>query len=303
MSHLTDKFLTTRQLAQMWAVSEATIKRWADAGLLRFSRTIGGHRRFAPEDVARFERDRGLRLKSARTPRAGVTARGSVTVFDVESDGAHASGPPTSCAAFLQAVTEGQESEATILLLSALLDGVAVSEILDEMVAPAMREVGVRWHGGQLGVADEHLATRTALRALESLNTSVRRRYAGARSALCCASEGELHEVAVLGLQVLLESDAWRVRNLGGNTPFFALADAVARHRPSLVCVSSTMGAELERTAREFPQVLAAARECGARLVLGGEGFRDEVVRRRFPADLHAESFRELEGFLRDVTS
>ncbi|HYN85176.1 MAG TPA: B12-binding domain-containing protein [Pyrinomonadaceae bacterium] len=303
MSYSTEKFLTTRQLAQMWAVSEATIKRWADAGLLRFSRTVGGHRRFAPEDVTRFERDRGLRLKTARTPRPSVTARGSVTVLDVETGAAPLAEPSTACAAFLEAVMGGLESEASILLLSALLDGVAVSEILDEVVAPAMREIGTRWHGGQIGVADEHLATRTAERALESLNTSVRRRYAGARSALCCASEGELHEVAVLGLQVLLESDAWRVRNLGGNTPFFALADAVARHRPSLVCVSSTMTAELERTSREYPQVVAAARECGARLVLGGLGFRDEVVRRRLPADLHAESFRELEEFLKSETA
>jgi methanogenic corrinoid protein MtbC1 len=128
----------------------------------------------------------------------------------------------------------------------------------------------------------------------------VRRRYAGGRTALCCASEGELHEVAVLCLQILLESDGWRVRNLGGNTPFFALADAVARHRPALVCVSSTMGAELERSSREFPQLRAAVEAAGGSLVLGGEGYRDAAVRRRMPADLHAESFTELQEFLTD---
>ncbi|HEX5707869.1 MAG TPA: B12-binding domain-containing protein [Pyrinomonadaceae bacterium] len=298
MTETPDKFLTTRQLALMWAVSEATIKRWADAGLLRVTRTVGGHRRFAPDEVARFERARGLGSNSARRTPASLSAKGSVAVLDAGAGGGTERAPSSSREAFLEAIVAGRETESSMLLLSAMLDGVAVADILDEVVAPAMRQVGSLWYAGRLGVADEHLATRTAVRALESLSGSVRRRYAGVRTALCCASEGELHEVAVLGLQVLLESEAWRVTSLGGNTPFFALADAVARHRPSLVCVSSTMGAELERTSREFPQLSAAVRACDARLVLGGEGFRDAALRRRFPADLHAESFAELQEFL-----
>lgn len=299
MEETYDKYLTTSQLARMWAVSEATIKRWADAGLLNFTRTVGGHRRFAPEDAARFQRERGMGPESARGPAAQVTAKGSVKVSRARSTRARAPKPSTYRGAFLEAVVKGWEAEGSAVLLGAMLDGVAVSDILDSVAAPAMHQVGALWQAGELGIADEHLATRTVVRSLESLSVSVRRRYAGPRVAVCCASEGELHEVSVLGLQVLLESDAWRVRNLGGNTPFFALADAVTKHRPELVCVSSTMGAELERSAREYPQLLSAARACGARVVLGGEGFREESVRRRFPADLHAGSFAELEEFLK----
>src|ERR1043165_8078878 len=53
-------FLTTRQLARMWQVSEATIKRWADAGRLHPARTVGGHRRFALSEVLRFQNEQGL---------------------------------------------------------------------------------------------------------------------------------------------------------------------------------------------------------------------------------------------------
>jgi excisionase family DNA binding protein len=54
------KFLTTRQLARLWLVSEATIKRWADTGQLTSSRTVGGHRRFPVAEVMRFQAERGL---------------------------------------------------------------------------------------------------------------------------------------------------------------------------------------------------------------------------------------------------
>jgi hypothetical protein len=56
---------------------------------------------------------------------------------------------------------------------------------------------------------------------------------------------------------------------------------------------------ELEHNARDYGQFAAAARANATRVVLGGEGFRGEAVRRKFPADLHAESFADLAEFLR----
>jgi hypothetical protein len=58
---------------------------------------------------------------------------------------------------------------------------------------------------------------------------------------------------------------------------------------------------ELEHNARDYGQLAAAARACDARIVLGGEGFRDAAVRSRFTADLHAESFKELSEFVRKL--
>ena len=110
-----------------------------------------------------------------------------------------------------------------------------------------------------------------------------------------------MHTLAALCVQAALEGAGWGVRNLGGHTPFFALAEYVARHRPALVCVSSTMQWELEHNARDYAQLTQAALACGARVVLGCEGFRDEAVRARFPADLHAESFEDLSGLVRTL--
>src|SRR5687767_7156732 len=52
------KNLTSRQAARLLGASEASVKRWADGGLLPAVRTAGGHRRFRPEDVAAFGRGR-----------------------------------------------------------------------------------------------------------------------------------------------------------------------------------------------------------------------------------------------------
>ena len=55
----------------------------------------------------------------------------------------------------------------------------------------------------------------------------------------------------------------------------------------------------LDRASREYREFNKTARRLRATVVLGGAGFADAGVRQRFPADFHAGSFRELEGFVR----
>lgn len=282
------KFLTTRQLARLWHVSEATIKRWADTGQLTSGRTVGGHRRFPVADVMRFQTERGLGVVTA----VGVATHGhtaEAALFDAAETERQ----------FFGAISEGHAGEAAALLLEAHMTGAPLERIFDEVVAASMRRVGDGWQADEMSVADEHLATSTATHAVESLAASARRAGAHAGEAVCCAAEDELHTLAGLCAQALLEGAGWEVRNLGGHTPFFALTEYVSKHRPALVCVSSTMQRELEHNARDYTQFEAAARARGTRVVLGGEGFRGESVRRKFPAALHAESFKDLAELLR----
>ena len=282
MNYSPTKFLTTRQLSRVWLVSEATIKRWADTGQLKSSRTVGGHRRFPLAEVMRFQTERGLGAA------AGVAPAAAATTFDAEQATEH----------FFEAVKRGHAGEATALLLEAHMLGAELDLIFDAVVAPPLHRVGHLWYGEEMSVAEEHLATSTATRAVESLAASTRRAGAKAGAAVCCAAEEEMHTLPVLCAQAVLEGAGWDVRNLGGHTPFFALAEYVEKQRPALVCVSATLQRELEHNARDYAQLSAAARACGAGIVLGGEGFRDAAVRARFPADLHAESFKDLSEFV-----
>lgn len=291
MNYSPTKFLTTRQLSRVWLVSEATIKRWADTGQLKSSRTVGGHRRFPLAEVMRFQTERGL----GAAPGGASVAVGAVTAKAAEFDAEQAAGQ------FFEAARRGRAGEATALLLEAHMHGAGLDTIFDEVVSPSLHRVGDLWYGEEMSVAEEHLATCTATRAVESLAASTRRAGAKAGAAVCCAAEEEMHTMPVLCAQAVLEGAGWDVRNLGGHTPFFALAEYVERQRPALVCVSATLQRELEHNARDYAQLSAAARAAGSRVVLGGDGFRDAAVRARFPADLHAECFKDLTEFVRGL--
>jgi methanogenic corrinoid protein MtbC1 len=165
-----------------------------------------------------------------------------------------------------------------------------------------MRRVGDLWHAGDLTVAQEHVATRTAVVALRGLQASLQTRAGvGRMSALCCSVEDDFHELPLRLAALTLEACGAAVFNLGTSTPFSALAEAVQRLRPELVCVSSTVLLRLDRAAYEYASFTKAARLAGSAVVLGGAGFSEGGVRRRLPADLHAESFRQLEEFARGL--
>lgn len=275
----------------MWQVSEATIKRWADAGHLNSQKTLGGHRRFTLAEVLKFQTARGLEASLERSGDGRSAAAYGISARLK---------PRARLEHFFEAIAVGHEAEAAAVLLKSHLDRIPTVRILEEIVAPALHRVGDLWHDGVMSVADEHLSTRTAIRAIESLRQAIRPEEALGPLAICCAAEEELHDAAALCVQVLLESEGWSVKNLGANTPFFALTDAVLKHRPRLVCVSSTSNVALARYSRDYAQFQAVASKLQTRIVLGGTGFGDETIRQRFPADLHAEDFTSLSKLIHE---
>jgi excisionase family DNA binding protein len=101
------KRLTSKETARLLGVSEASIKRWADGGLLPSEKTAGGHRRFRPEDVATFRRGKDA---ADANERAAATS-------------APATSPPRRVAARARFVGDAELlAEATF---GALLDGSA----------------------------------------------------------------------------------------------------------------------------------------------------------------------------------
>lgn len=286
--------LTSKEAARALGVSEASVKRWADSGLLPMEKTAGGHRRFRPEDLAAVRRTGPTagemplpwqrRAPSARAEQTPELAPGRGAALAEET---------------FRALLDGRDEELSALLVNLYLDGHSVGQVADDILCAGMRRVGDLWHAGEISVAQEHVATRTAVVAVQTLQGSLQGAAGGDERlrALCCSVEDDFHELPLRLAALTLEAAGLAVFNLGPSTPFSALAEAVHRFRPELVCVSSTVLLRLDRATYEYAGFSKNARRAGATVVLGGAGFHDEGVRKRLPADLHAESFRQLEEF------
>jgi MerR family transcriptional regulator, light-induced transcriptional regulator len=264
--------LTTKHVARLLNVSEATVKRWADDGVLISEKTVGGHRRFGIESIAQLHRERN-------PPGAGVVKKAK---------------PLLSADDFLRFILAGNELEAGAALVDAYLAQHGLDSVFETVVTKAMHRVGDLWLKGSVSVADEHLATRVVLAALQKLRGVMAPHEPNGLHAICCAGEGDLHELAVHLVTLILESKGWNVINLGANTPLFSLQEMVSRRRPHLVCISARTIADLDRATAEFAQLRRVVNKIDAKIVLGGEAFRNPNMRARFPADFFPADFPAL---------
>ena len=285
------KSFTTIEVAHLCRVSDATVKRWEKAGLLKSERTSGGHRRFRAEEVARFQREQGLGLKQNHGDEsvAKTTKRARDTANYSDS-------------AFLQTLIAGGEEAAANVFIRAHLEGKPLVEIIDRIVCPAMREIGELWHRNEISVAQEHLATRTAVSALYKFRNALPVPEMRNRLAICCAMDGDLHELPTLLAQMAIENEGFEVINFGAATPLYSLGDEVARHSPNLVCISAAVINDLERLSRDYKNFREKTVSLGIPVLLGGRVFEDEHLRKRFESEFYARSFTDVAEFAGNLT-
>jgi excisionase family DNA binding protein len=279
--------LTTKEVARLLLVSEATVKRWADDGLLLPKTTAGGHRRFSIQSVALFRREQGI-APAAHSPKQRVRKK-------------MVPGRLPSAESFGDLLLSENEAEATAQLIDAYLQNHALATLFDTTLTNAMHRVGDLWFNGTITIADEHLATRVMLSALQKLRGIVVPRQATGLKAVSCGIEGDLHELPIHLAEIIFESEGWNVSNLGPNTPLFTLRDMVTQKKPDLVCVSARSIVDLDRATAEYAQLVKIIEKINATTVLGGEAFRDSNLRQRFPAEFYAETFRGLSTFVKQL--
>jgi excisionase family DNA binding protein len=280
------KSLTTKEVARICRVSDATVKRWAEAGVLRSERTNGGHRRFRAEEVARFQRSINFEQPHTCSDQSILKTVSARAAKKFHSD----------CELF-QALVAGHEEQAAAILINTFLQGEPLVEIFDREICGAMTRVGELWYAGELSIAQEHLATRTVLNAVQKLRNIVPAAEPNGKIAMCCAIEGDFHELPTHLAQVALESVGWEVLNFGANTPLYALVEEASEHKPDLICVSSTIIPDIERAVRDFRNFRAEIAKTSAAVVLGGHAFADERVSSRFAANLIVKTFSQLTEF------
>ncbi len=109
--------------------------------------------------------------------------------------------------------------------------------LVDEVLAPAMAQVGRLWQSAVWSVVDEHIATGVAETALSA--SAVLHRPTPNRGEIFVACvEGDWHSLASRMVAEVLDNEGWAVRFGGASQPTSALTDYVRRHHPRAVLLS-----------------------------------------------------------------
>lgn len=174
-----------------------------------------------------------------------------------------------------QATTSGDSQLARAVVGELLDQGVGGRALVLDVLAPAQRDIGLRWQRAEATVADEHATTAVvdaALGVVES-NAGIER-PGGTVLAVTCA-ESEWHTMpARMAAQLLREAGA-HVRFLGPSMPADHLREYLTRLQPEALVLSATMATSLPGAARS----IEAAHDAGVPVITGGAAFgRDAAL-------------------------
>src|SRR4051812_32342788 len=253
--------LSMRQVAQLLGVGEATIKRWADAGEIECFRTPGGHRKFRLRDVTGFVEGRKFQVQGTLPARLSPGAEGEEGGAVAQFQAAALAGDPSACVAQLAAHR---------------LRGTSLAAIFDDVVAPALADLGEKWQFARLSVAEEHVGSQAVIDAIARAQPLAEppgepnRVARGA--AVVAAVAGEMHDIAARMVACLLRARGFEVLAPLAQTPARDLAALVLRCRASIVALSCTMPRDPGELSEQIGLAARAANQSGGRVVVGGTG-------------------------------
>ena len=281
--------LSPKELALAIGVSESSVKRWADDGVLRATRTAGGHRRIPIAEAIRF-----VRQSEATLVRAELLG-----LPDVEAVSGHLPARADEGEALYGFLREGAAKEARGLVMSMYLSGRSVADIGDGPVREALQRLGEIWRHEPQGVFIEHRATDICIQAINQLRMVVEIPDDGP-VAVGGAPEGDPYLIPSLMTAAVFAAEGFQAINLGANTPAPSLRYAAEHHHARLVWVSAT-GFDNAETLRGYVEGLSdELKALGASLVLGGRatGIIGPIARRNV---LVCASMAELVAFVRGL--
>lgn len=262
------QLFTTRQVAQALGVSEASLKRWCDKGLIPFVRTPGGHRRLPLNGVFQFVRQQGQTLESPEALGLPPTLRRNAGSF-------------TAIRERMQtAISGGDEPECRRLALHLYLDGHAVTDICDEILTPVFHQIGEEWEHGEREIYEERRAIEVCMRILHQLQSVLPVPEAGAPLAIGATLSGDPYVLPTTMVELVMRDAGWHAQSYGCGNPADTLASALQTIRPRLIWLSVSVIDDEDGFVREYGKLYTAATKADAAVLLGGRALTPKLRER-----------------------
>lgn len=259
--------LAIDQVSRLLGIPTPTIRSWERRhGVPVVSRTAGGHRRYTGEQVDMLRRLRDLVAQGRRPVDAAAAVRSEQ----------HTS-PAPLVGAFLQAARALQPS-AIIEILNTAQQTLGLGRTVDEVLLPALREVGEWWQHDEANVLPEHLATHATQTWLAQAG-SARARQGRAGPVILCCGPRDQHTLALEAMAALLRERGCDCRVLGARTPESSLVRAVG----DTAAVAVVLVCHLSANRPAAVEALRRTAATPAHLFYAGGGFSSRQARQGLP--------------------
>ena len=205
------ELMSPKQVARAIGVSESSLKRWCDQGLIKTVRTAGGHRKMPMADVLQFVREHDHPLVSPEV--LGLPPASELAALGLTR------GKPR----LVDALLAGDELLARQIVFDLYVAKHSISVICDEVIAAAFREIGDRWACHDADVYQERRGCELCLRILFDVR-KIQRLPDRTWTATGGTIEGDQYALPSAMAEIVLRESGFRATSLGSSIPFPSLS-------------------------------------------------------------------------------
>jgi excisionase family DNA binding protein len=281
------KTISPKQVAKAIGVSESSLKRWCDQGLIPMSRTEGGHRRLNPADVVAFIRksERHLAEPEILGLPAGTPQKSKFTEQTIQR--------------LTQALIDGKDEICRRLIFDLYLSNERLGRIFDEMIAKSFHQIGIEWQKGSLDIYQERRAGEICESILIELRSFLPIPNEKSPYAIGATPEGDDYRIANRMAELILRELGWNAISLGTSLPFSTIEKAVIRYEPKLIWLSISSISNKKKFFVAYQKMRERAGDNIA-IILGGNALT-ERVRKEIPCTAYCEHMQDMESHVANI--
>ena len=188
-----------------------------------------------------------------------------------------------------QGVEKGDDKQVVELVGKALESGTSATDILEKGMVPGIQALGKCFKEGTVYLPEVLIACRAMNRGVELLKPHLEGVEVTSKGTVIVGTvEGDMHDIGKNLVKLMLESNGFKVEDLGSDVVPGIFVDAVRDTKADILAMSAL----LTMTMVEMPNVIDALKEAGLRdkvkIMIGGA-----PITREFADEIGCEGFAE----------
>ena len=259
---MTNNYLNTKQVADLFKVDNSTIRRWTLSEKLKCTSSNGGHRKFSYRNILDFIENHNKKLNLDLKQ---INNEKSVSVSERKKF-------------ITEKALDRNSIEIQSIIMKLYLEGKKVHEIFDKYIDPSLDAIQTLLDKESISVAEEHIARKTVSKSLNNFRDIVKKSEDENKSALCLNLENDVPDLAIDMIQIILEGQNYSVHNAGSNTSIENIKlllnknnfDSIFIYMCSRQCCTATVRDHIDNTLKSLKLIESLCEDSSIKLYIGG---------------------------------
>ena len=259
---MTNNYLNTKQVADLFKVDNSTIRRWTLSEKLKCASSNGGHRKFSYKHILDFIQNHNKKLNLDLKQ---ISNEKSISVSERKKF-------------ITQNALDRNSIEIQSIIMKLYLEGKTTHEIFDKYIDPSLDAIQILLDKESISVAEEHIARKTVSKSLNNFRDVVKKSEDNTKTALCLNLENDVPDLAIDMIQIILEGQNYSVHNAGSNTSIDNIKlllnknnfDSIFIYMCSRQCCTATVRDHIDNTLKSLKSIESLCENSSINLFIGG---------------------------------